>query len=301
MRKWRTRLPGRCADSRPNVQAVNGDSMPELAAQSLLRTKTVAIRDVCCHGSCKQSTEEYAIVTELVFPYRGVYVRHLGHDQAIADGNHVLFFNAGEGYRVSHPVQGGDASLSLAINEPQLRELAPRAFLRDSATAAFQRQGLRIDARTQALVARLRHSLRQNIAEPLKAESLALTLVQQALGVRTMHTIGGSIEQRLLVDRAKLLLMSDLSRRWTLAAVSAEARCSPVYLTQLFQRVEGLPMYRYQLRLRLARALHLIAQYDDLTALALDVGFSSHSHFSAAFRQAYGCSPSEFRQSALRC
>jgi len=34
--------------------------------------------------------------------------------------------------------------------------------------------------------------------------------------------------------------------------------------------------------------------------LALDLGFSSHSHFSAAFRRLYGRSPSEFRQSALR-
>jgi hypothetical protein len=42
-----------------------------------------------------------------VFPYRGVYVRHLGLDQAVAEANQVLFFNAGEGYRVSHPVPGG--------------------------------------------------------------------------------------------------------------------------------------------------------------------------------------------------
>jgi AraC-like DNA-binding protein len=101
------------------------------------------------------------------------------------------------------------------------------------------------------------------------------------------------------VDRAKLVLASDLGRRWTLAEIAAEVRGSPVYLTQVFQQVEGLPLYRYQLRLRLARALDLLPQYDDLTALSLDLGFSSHSHFSAAFRQAYGRSPSEFRQSAL--
>jgi AraC-like DNA-binding protein len=94
--------------------------------------------------------------------------------------------------------------------------------------------------------------------------------------------------------------MSDPTRRWTLAGIAAEVRGSPVYLTQVFQQVEGIPLYRYQLRLRLARALDLLARYDDLTALSLDLGFSSHSHFSAAFREAYGCSPSEFRQSALR-
>jgi AraC-like DNA-binding protein len=275
--------------------------MSEFAVQSLLKTPIVAIRDVSCRGSCRQrSAEEFATATEMVFPYRGVYVRHLGHDQAVAEANQVLFFNAAEGYGVSHPVPGGDASLSLAISEPQVRELAPRAFLRDGATLAFRQQRLRIDARAQALVALLRHSLRQNIAETLEAESLALTLVQRALGQRTTHAAGASVGRQLLVDRAKLVLTSDLARRWMLAEIAAEVRCSPVYLTQVFQQVEGLPLYRYQLRLRLARALDLIAQYDDLTALGLDLGFSSHSHFSSAFRQAYGRSPSEFRLSALR-
>ncbi len=267
--------------------------MAEFSAESLLNSPTVTVRDVYCRGSCRhQSAEEFASATELVFPYRGVYMRHLGQDQAVAEANQVLFFNATEGYRISHPVPGGDASLSLAI-------LAPPAFLRDSATLAFHRQRRRIDARAQSLVALLRHSLREKIAEPLEAESLALTLVQRALGPRTTHAAGASIGRQKLVDRAKLVLTSDLARRWTLAEIAAEVRCSAVYLTQVFQQVEGLPLYRYQLRLRLARALDLLAQYDDLTSLSLDLGFSSHSHFSAAFRGAYGCSPSEFRQSAL--
>lgn len=275
--------------------------MPEFVVQSLLRSPTVAIRDTYCQGRCRlQNEEECTATTQLVFPYRGVYVRHLGDDQAVAEANQVLFFNAAEGYRVSHPVPGGDASLSLAISEPQLHELAPRTFLRDGARLAFRRQRLRIDARTQALVALLRHSLRQNIAEPLEAESLALTLVQRALGPRTTHAAGASIGRQRLVDRVKLVLTSDPARRWTLAEIAVEVRGSPVYLTQVFQQVEGLPLYRYQLRLRLARALDLLAQYDDLTALSLHLGFSSHSHFSAAFRQTYGRSPSEFRQSALR-
>jgi AraC-like DNA-binding protein len=274
--------------------------MPDFAAQSLLKSPTITIRDVYCQGKCRhQSAEECATVTELVFPYRGVYVRHLGHDQAVAEANQVLSFNATEGYRVSHPVPGGDASLSLAVGESLLCELAPPAFLRESGRLAFRRQRLRIDARAQALVAMLRHSLQQNIAEPLEAESLALTLVQRALGPRTAHAARAIVGRQRLVDRAKLVLMSDLTRRWMLAEIAAEVRVSPVYLTQVFQQVEGLPLYRYQLRLRLARALDLLAQYDDLTALSLDLGFSSHSHFSAAFREVYGRTPSEFRQSAL--
>jgi len=275
--------------------------MSEFAVHSLLNTQTLTVQDVYCLGSCReQSEEECSTLTHLVFPYRGVYVRHLGHDQAVGEANQVLFFNAGESYRVSHPVPGGDANLTLVISEPLLREIAPRSFLHPGAALVFRQQRLRVDARTQALVAMLRHSLRENIAEPLEAESLTLTLVQRALGPRTTHAAGATIGRRRLVDRAKLVLTSDLARRWTLAEIASEVRCSPVYLTQVFQQVEGLPLYRYQLRLRLARSLDLLAEYDDLTTLSLELGFSSHSHFSAAFREAYGRSPSEFRQSALR-
>ena len=274
--------------------------MPEVSVQFLLKSPTVTIRDVCCEGRRRdKSAEEWTAATELVFPYRGVYVRHVGNDQAVAEANQVLFFNASEGYRVSHPVSGGDACLSLAISEPLLRELAAVTFPADKARLAFPHQRLRIDARTQALVAVLRHSLRQNIAGPLEAESLALTLAQRALGPRTTHAAGASLGRQRLVDRVKLVLASDPARRWTLAEIAAEVRGSPVYLTQVFKQVEGLPLYRYQLRLRLARALDLLAQYDDLTALSLDLGFSSHSHFSASFRQVYGRSPSEFKQLAL--
>ena len=108
-------------------------------------------------------------------------------------------------------------------------------------------------------MALLRHGLREGIAEPLEAESLALTLVRRALGPRTTHEAGASVGRQRLVDRAKLVLSSDLARRWTLAEIAAEVGGSPVYLTQVFQQVEGLPLYRYQLRLRLARALDLLA------------------------------------------
>ncbi len=74
-----------------------------------------------CAGECKhKSAEECSRTTQMVFPYRGVYVRHLGDDDAVADPNQVVFFNRAESYRVSHPVEGGDASLSLSINDSLL-------------------------------------------------------------------------------------------------------------------------------------------------------------------------------------
>jgi AraC family transcriptional regulator len=272
------------------------DQVEQFTTQTLLSTPAVTVTDVVCSGACRhRSDEECARETHLVFPYRGVYVRHIGRDDAVAEANQVLFFNAWEGYRVSHPLGRGDACLDLVIDDPLLRELAPRERVRDGERLMFVRQRMCIDPRAQVLVA----LLHKGIAEPLEAESLALVLAQRALGPRTSHVANASFGQQRLVDRAKLALAGDLARRWTLHEIAAEVGGSPVYLTQVFQRVEGVPLYRYQLRLRLARALDLIGQYDDLSALGLDLGFSSHSHFSAAFRQAYGRSPTAFRQFAL--
>ena len=116
------------------------DVRPEFVVHRLLDSPTITIRDTCCQGSCRhQSAEECTKTTQLVFPYRGVYVRHVGHDQTVAEANQVLFFNAAQGYRVSHPVPGGDGSLTLIINESTLRELAPTPLLRDGATPEFKR------------------------------------------------------------------------------------------------------------------------------------------------------------------
>ena len=275
--------------------------MSSFTQDSLLDTATVTVVDLVCDGrdehACARGCEA---ASHLVFPYRGTYVRWCEDEPAVAEAGQVLFFNAGTAYRFAHPIAGGDASLAVRVEPGMLRELAPKTLLADGDALAFVHQRLRIDPRAQALVALLRHSLREDIAEPLEAESLALTLVTRSIGPRTAHAAGASAGRQRLVDRAKLILAGDLSRRWALAEIAAEVGVSAVYLTQVFQQVEGLPLYRYQLRLRLARALDLLAEYDDLSKLGQDLGFSSHSHFSAAFQRAYGRSPTEFRKDAMQ-
>jgi len=270
----------------------------EFSTRVLLSTDSVSVRDIVCGGGCRhRSAEECSTATHLVFPYRGVYVRHVNREEVVAEANQVVFFNQSESYRISHPVAGGDACLSLAIDESLLHELAPKEQLQKGEALVFRRQRQRIDARAQMLVAQLRHSLSRNQDEPLEAESLALTLSRHALGDGGAHDVSPSVGRRKLVDRAKLVLSSGPSRRWTLAEIAREVGVSPVYLTQVFQQVEAMPLYRYQLRLRLARALDLLGRCEDLTQLSLDLGFSSHSHFTASFRQTYGCTPAQFRRS----
>lgn len=274
--------------------------MSELQVTSLLETKTLAVGNVRCAGSCAhRSPSECASGTHVVFPYRGVFVRHVGMDQAVADANHVLFFNSGEEYQISHPIGGGDECLSLVFAEDSLQELTPPSLLRKSGDIAFRHQHQRIDPRAQALVALLRHGMQNGTIEPLEAETLLLALLCRSIGPRSSHRPGAGHAKRRLVNRVKLLLATDLCRRWTLGDIAAKIGGSPVYLTQVFQQVEGLSLYRYHLRLRLARALDIVPECEDLSTLALELGFASHSHLTVCFRQTYGRSPSAFRKSLL--
>jgi AraC family transcriptional regulator len=60
-------------------------------------------------------------------------------------------------------------------------------------------------------------------------------------------------------------------------------------------------VYQYVVRSRLARALDAVLDSGtDLTAIALDAGFASHSHFTARFRSLFGHTPLELRR-GIRC
>ena len=57
---------------------------PDFAVSRLLDSGTVSVRDVECRGACRhRSAEECASHTHFVFPYRGLYLRHVGNHLAV--------------------------------------------------------------------------------------------------------------------------------------------------------------------------------------------------------------------------
>jgi AraC family transcriptional regulator len=277
----------------------HGEDSPEYDARLVLHTKTVTAWDVVCQGLCRgKSGEEYAPLTRISFPYRGVYVHSVGSRDHVGEPNQVVVINADQPYRVSHPVAGGDATLTIGVDPATLLELTPAEYRCPGERPELNRSGLRIDAHTQLLAAQLRQRLDRRAIGTLEAETLALDLIRHTLGNTASHTARrGNGRPEKLADEVKLLLSTDPWRRWTLEEVANAVSVTPVYLTDAFRRVEGIPLYRYHLRLRLARALHVLADCDDLTTLAIDLGFNSHSHFSAAFKQTFKQTPSAFKKS----
>src|SRR5205807_5933297 len=98
-------------------------------------------------------------------------------------------------------------------------------------------------------------------------------------------------------ERVKLLLARQPEAKFSLAEIARKVYCSPFHLSRIFHATVGSSIHQYQLRLRLALALDRLADgSENLTELGLALGFSCHSHFSAAFQKALGLSPSSFRR-----
>lgn len=241
----------------------------------------------------------YSPAFQVCLPYRGLFVWHVGDDEVIGDANQVLFVTGGESFHVSQPRAGQYAELIITPNPEILAELAHDSPDRLSRHPLFRRRSRRADLALLRLRARYLHGAAHGNSDVVAAEELVIGLLRAALAVDD-RTCDASRPTRRLIGRTKEFLEGRLSDPIRLTDVARAVGASPAYLTDVFRRVEGIPLHRYLTQLRLGRALVELPHSDDLTTLALDLGFSSHSHFTSAFRRAMGCTPSQFRESTRR-
>lgn len=97
------------------------------------------------------------------------------------------------------------------------------------------------------------------------------------------------------VDKAIALLRGRLAEPPSLEEIGRQVGCSPFYLSRTFSKETGqtIPQYLRQLRLERAAELLRSGQFN-VTEAAMEVGYSSLSHFSQAFHQHFGCCPGLF-------
>jgi AraC-like DNA-binding protein len=63
----------------------------------------------------------------------------------------------------------------------------------------------------------------------------------------------------------------------------------------VFREVTGQTLHEYRLDLRVRAALEMLESGADLSRVAQDLGFASHSHFTSVFRRRAGMTPSRMR------
>lgn len=95
---------------------------------------------------------------------------------------------------------------------------------------------------------------------------------------------------------ARATLDASYAQPWPLVRLARAVGLSANHLAELFARDTGTTPHRYLVERRIQRACELLAQTDlPITTVALDLGFSSSSHFARAFRRSTGASPRAFR------
>ena len=226
---------------------------------------------------------------QLVFPYAGAFEWHVGTKTVFLDGTRVLFVVAGEDYADSHVAGGGHDSIIITPRLSMLQELCGHAV--PSQHPAFQR----VEKPTTPRMNMRHHRLLRLEAsgdDPLAIDELMIALLSEALA--PMQRVARASSLRI-VDAAKQFLHAHLCEPISLAEIANAVQVSGAYLTDAFTRLEGVPLCRYRMRLRLNRALVDLPRCENITRLALDLGFSSHAHFSNAFKSLFGVSPSAFR------
>lgn len=247
--------------------------------------------DVCAPAS--EPPSGHSDQFQIALPYHGLFGFQVGSRMGLFDAQRMLFVTAGRDYSDSHPVEElGHATLVVTPAPSVLEDLCGSATPQDH--LAFLRVGLPTTAGIRLRTQELRR-LGQDGPDPLRDEESVVATLGEVL------TAGFREPAKAIprvIDRAKEVLHAFGFERMTLDRIAREVGVSPVYLTQAFTRAEGQPLYRYQLGLRLNRALVELPHSNDITALALDLGFSSHAHFSTAFKASFGQSPSQYRANA---
>lgn len=293
----------------------NGQTENPLTFRTLYESPLVSVQDYNCRA-CRggPAGEENPGGNQVVLMRHGAFSKHFGKRSVTADVNQAVFFSKESSYRVSHPGDRGDRGtvfiLSPRVLNEIVRELDPsdeRLLKPFPFVTGPCEPG--VFWRHRELVQRL-EAIDSIPLEPMWADVTALQLAADVLeaaferhgrGVRSSARRrlrkGTDDDHRDRVEAAKTYLAGRLGERVTLDDVARAVYVSPFHLSRVFHESTGVPIHRYLTQLRLRSSLEQLTDgANDLTALALELGFSSHSHFTDTFRREFGHAPSDVRR-----
>jgi AraC-like DNA-binding protein len=154
----------------------------------------------------------------------------------------------------------------------------------------------RLSSRQQQLLASLRQAPVVALAKPVWYQAKALEVAAEFFFVAPDEAELFCQRQHLLaaerVEKVIALLRERLDEPPTLEELGRAVGCSPFYLSRTFSAATGMTIPQYIRQLRMERAAELLRSGKfNVTEAALEVGYSSLSHFSQVFHETFGCCP----------
>ena len=271
----------------------------------VFRSPTVSIAAFRCPASHPSFADSGAIENHVfVFPRLTVELRHEGQGPFLADPNVVTLYNRGQRYSRRPVSPLGDHCEWFAVEPGVLLEAVRHRDPRvdDQPDRPFRHPYGPCHPRTylaqRALFDRLRSG---EPVDSLLVEEAVLGLLSQVLaGVYAFPSPRTAVlvspRQREAADHVRRLLAHRLGDPLRLEEIAREVGFSPFHLCRLFRAATGSTMHAYRNQMRLKSALERLADGCGITEVALDLGYSSHSHFTEAFRRSFGITPSRTRR-----
>ena len=245
--------------------------------------------------------------TIIVFPRTSVTITHLGKQPVVGDPNVIMFYNAGQRYTRGKLSDEGDIcdwfGFDSRVIIDALRPIDPTVDSRWDKPFTFS-HGPSMNAiyLQQRLLVNALHRTQQ--PDFLFIEEKMLAILQQAIQARyqqerpfTKKSAATKKSHAELVAGAKAILSTRFREPLSLEAVAKKLYTSPFHLCRIFRQETGQTIHTYLNQMRLRASLEHVAARDvSLMELGLSLGFASHSHFTQAFRRAFGLPPSQLRQ-----
>jgi AraC family transcriptional regulator len=225
----------------------------------------------------------------VVFPRNHTIIEHAGGAKFIGSPAVAPLYNRGQEYRRRRLSAEGDFCDWFAIAPEALRELVPSDDARPL-RAPFVRVEAREYLRQRAVVEHL-----------AAGGSDALFVEETMLGVfRRLLAAPPSSVSTELAHAAAELLSRTYTRNTSLTRLARVLGTSPFHLARTFKRSMGVSLHQHRLVLRLHASLELLRDtQEEISRIALDLGFADHSHFTVSFRRRFGITPSAYRRRAI--
>lgn len=133
-----------------------------------------------------------------------------------------------------------------------------------------------------------------------KAIELVVELLFQPAGDRELFCARAKRIAHHRVEKVVALLRERLAEPPPLEELGRLVGCSPFYLSRTFSSEMGMTIQQFLRQVRLERAAELLRSGRfNVTEAAMEVGYSSVSHFSQAFHEQFGCCPGLYPVSTM--
>lgn len=239
-----------------------------------------------------------------VFPRTSVRIRHAGGDPFVTDRERVTFYNPRQVYFREAVSPEGDECDWLSLRPDVVESVAAEADpgVEPGSEELFRHAHGPCD-RTSYLEQR---ALLTSVARGAAPDATLLEETAIALLARLLRAASGAParplrgrvarRRRELAEAARERVARRFDRSERLDDVARDLGCSVGHLCRVFREHTGGTLHAHRDELRLRAALDALQDPARRPSqLAHELGYASHSHFTAAFRRRFGRPPTRLR------